>query len=77
MLSGFLFPLSPVRAETWWLNVVGRNGGKNNVGSTSAAWVIPTANEIECESGGLKITSDHNIHGKVYEHIRYTCIKGK
>ncbi len=66
--------LDPV---TYWLVVAGRNGGKNDYGTTSAVLNIPMRSETECEAAGVKIMADSNIHGKVFEHVRYSCLKGK
>ena len=66
-----------LRPITYWLIVMGRHGGKYDYGTTSVAFQVPMRSETECEAAGLKITTDGNIHGKVFEHVRYSCIKGK
>ena len=63
--------------STMWLMVAGRNGGKNDYGTTSAVLRIHMNNEMDCEAAGLKLMGDKNIHGKVFEHVRYSCLKGK
>ena len=73
---GMFIPPS-ANAEGFWLVVAGRNGGKRDYGTTSAVFKVPMTNEMECEAAGLKIMGDQNIHGKVFEHVRYSCLKGK
>ena len=63
-------------SSVYYLVVVARNGGKRDYGTTSDKIVIPTANEMECEAAGLKLSGNKEIHGKIFEHLRYTCVKG-
>ena len=63
-------------SSVYYLVVVARNGGKRDYGTTSDKIVIPTANEMECEAAGLKLSGNKEIHGKIFEHLRYICVKG-
>lgn len=62
--------------KIYYLVVFGRNGGKNDYGTTSGQVFLPMANEMECEAAGLKISGNQEIHGKIFEHLRYICVKG-
>tara|TARA_Y100001968_G_scaffold273639_1_gene266410 strand:- start:832 stop:1356 length:525 start_codon:yes stop_codon:yes gene_type:complete len=64
-------------SSSWWLVLVARNGGIWDGSQTSAAWALPMKDETQCEAAGLKVQGDQNFHGKVYQHLRYTCVKGK
>ena len=70
--------ISPTASsKSWWLILVARNGGIWDGSQTSAAWALPMENETQCEAAGLKVQGDKNFHGKVYQHLRYSCVKGK
>lgn len=60
----------------YYLVVFARNGGKYDYGTTSGQVVLPMANEMDCEAAGLKISGNKEIHGKIFEHLRYVCLKG-
>ena len=62
--------------KIYYLVVFARNGGKRDYGTTSDQVVLPMANEMECEAAGLKISGNQEIHGKIFEHLRYICVKG-
>ena len=64
-------------SDSWWLILVARNGGIWDGSQTSAAWTLPMKGENECQAAGLKVQGDKSFHGKVYQHMRYTCVKGK
>lgn len=80
-LCFFIAALAPqaAHAETWWLLIGGRNGGRYE--SSSSVTQIPTNSYEECKQGGDKIINSkeapNDMHGKIYEHIRYVCIQGK
>ena len=69
--------MSTNESESWWLILVARNGGIWDGSQTSAAWALPMKGETQCEAAGLKVQGDKNFHGKVYQHLRYSCVKGK
>lgn len=60
----------------YYLVVFARNGGKYDYGTTSGQVVLPMANEMDCEAAGLKLSGNKEIHGKIFEHLRYACLKG-
>ena len=62
--------------KIYYLVVFARNGGKRDYGTTSDQVVLPMANEMECEAAGLKISGNQEIHGKIFEHLRFICVKG-
>ena len=63
-------------AETWWLIVGGRDGGAGSYSMGTGLIKVPMSSEKECEISGSKLM-DSEVHGKIYKHMRFSCIKGK
>ena len=74
LLPAFMLPTA-VNAETWWL-LVGFKQTKGR-GTTSQVVTMPMQNEQECEDAGGEIISNKGLHGEVFSHARYVCVKGK
>ena len=80
-IAVLLIGISPqsVRAETWWLLIGGRNGGRYE--SSATITQLPTNSLEECSRAGDKLINSKkepsNIHGAIFSHMRYVCIQGK
>ena len=72
--AGLLSPMA-VNAESYWLVIGARF--KGGTAANTDILKVPMTSASECEAAGTKIMGDKGIHGKIYEHIRYVCLKGK
>lgn len=65
-------------AETWWLLVGGRY---NTTGTTTSTFQVPTNSLEQCNAAGQKLMNSkqepNDIHGRVFDHVRFVCIEGK
>lgn len=76
ILGMALFGIQPMaKAETWWLVIAART--QSNQGSLGGLYNIPTSSEQECEMAGAKIKSNREVHGDIFNDLRYVCVKGK
>lgn len=71
-----LFGILPMaKAETWWLVIAAKESmGEAGIGGI---YSIPTVSEQECEIAGARIKSSKEVHGDIFDHLRYVCVKGK
>ena len=74
---------SAASAETWWLIIAGREGGKWDDVLSLVLEKVPMQTEEQCKTDGDAIFNSkdlevpNNIHnGKAISHIRYMCILG-
>ena len=74
-LSAILLSPTPAMAESYWLVIGARF--KGGTAANTDILKVPMTSASECEAAGTKIMETKGIHGTIYEHVRYICLKGK
>ena len=71
----FAFTAFPVKAESWWLLLMGA------AGKGAAIEKIEMASEEQCHSEGLKLEKSDEagkLHSRIsWYYLSYECVKGK
>ena len=62
-------------AETLWQ--VGGARYKEYQSEQTGMIKVPTSTEQECHEAGKKLVEDKGINGKIYEEVKFICLKGK